>query len=238
VTTLLFDQPAKRNALTMDMWREIPVLLDRVAADPGNRVLILTGAGTDFSAGADIDDLPADPAEFDAVHVTAEAAVANFPRPTIAAVQGVCVGGGCELAVACDIRLAAAGARIGITAARLGIIYPVTATQRLVQLVGPARARMLLYTGRVMTVEWALRAGLVDEIVQGDVVVAARDLASGIAAQSSIAVAAAKQAISRPEAFRTGTWWTDVAAEGHYDEGRAAFRNRRAPVFRAGSGQR
>ncbi|HEX5740663.1 MAG TPA: enoyl-CoA hydratase/isomerase family protein, partial [Pilimelia sp.] len=152
VATLTLDRPARRNALTTAMWGALPGVLGALAADPRVRALVVTGAGATFSAGADIGDLRrqyADPVTAEAFHaanVAAEEALAGFPRPTVAAVAGACVGGGCQLAVACDVRFADRGAFFAVPPARLGVVYPASATVRLARLVGHARARYLLYS--------------------------------------------------------------------------------------------
>lgn len=115
VATLVISNPAKRNAMTSDMWRELPVLLEGLAADPGVRVLVLTGAGDTFCAGADIASLQDPGGRPQALAVQAEESLAAFPRPTLAAVRGYCVGGGSQLAAACDLRFAEEGASFGIT---------------------------------------------------------------------------------------------------------------------------
>ncbi|MFF3518491.1 enoyl-CoA hydratase/isomerase family protein, partial [Streptomyces sp. NPDC002573] len=156
----------------------MPILLHRLAADPAVRVLVLTGDGDTFCSGADIAGLAASDAREDqdsdtsvngngalAAAVAAEEALAAFPKPALAAVRGYCVGGGCQLAAACDLRYAARDARFGVTPARLGIVYPASSTRRLVGLVGPATARYLLYSAELIDAERALRTGLVDELL-------------------------------------------------------------------------
>lgn len=213
----------------------LPGVLDRLAVDSRVQVLIVTGAGTDFSAGADIADLPEDPSHFEVLHATAETALAAFPKPTIAAIQGFCIGGGCELAVACDLRLAAPGARFAITASRLGIAYPASVTQRLVRLIGPAKARYLLYTGELVDTYWALGCGLIDDITATDVHLQARALASRITTRSAVAVHAAKQAIDNPDDFVAADWHALAIGSGHYREGRDAFLRGRNSSFHSGS---
>lgn len=113
VATVVIANPAKRNAMTTAMWRSLPELLERLAADPAVRVLVLTGAGDTFCAGADISTLREIPESAQGLAVAAEEALAAFPRPTLAAVRGYCVGGGSQLAAACDLRFAEEGAFSG-----------------------------------------------------------------------------------------------------------------------------
>ncbi|NED57478.1 enoyl-CoA hydratase/isomerase family protein, partial [Micromonospora aurantiaca] len=128
VATITIDRPAKRNAMSADMWRALPGILDTLAKDDAVRVVVLTGAGGNFCAGADISELD-DIHRDDDSHLStvAERALAAFPKPTLAAIEGYCVGGGCQLAAACDLRFAAEDARFGITPAKLGIVYPAAA---------------------------------------------------------------------------------------------------------------
>ena len=188
------SNPAKRNAMTLTMWRELPPLLERLAADRSVRVLVLTGEGGTFCAGADIAGLRdgGDGAQHAAVE--AEEALAAFPKPTVAVVRGYCVGGGCQLAAACDLRLAAADARFGVTPARLGIVYPASTTRRLVGLVGPSTAKYLLFSAELIDAQRALRTGLVDEVWDApalDARVAA--LTATLAGRSLLTQAAAKE---------------------------------------------
>lgn len=166
VATLRINRPAKRNAMTVEMWRVLPTILAPLADDPAVRVLVLTGADGTFCSGADISEIAglAEAGDDTGLTAVAEEALATFPKPTIAMIEGFCVGGGCQLAMACDLRLAAEDARFGITPARLGVVYPLSATRRLVGLVGPSAAKLLLYSADLVDAPAALRTGLVDEV--------------------------------------------------------------------------
>ncbi|MFP8903956.1 enoyl-CoA hydratase/isomerase family protein [Streptomyces atacamensis] len=237
VATLTIRNPAKRNAMTPDMWRRMPAVLERLAADPSVRALVLTGEGGTFCAGADISALREGDEESRGLAVAAEEALAAFPRPTLAAVRGHCVGGGCQLAVACDLRFAAEGALFGITPAKLGIVYGASSTRRLVSLVGPATAKYLLFSGELIDAERALRTGLADEVhpegeLDGRVAAFARLLVS----RSQLTQAAAKEfangAGSGPVPAERVAYWEERAREsGERAEGVAAFLERRSPVF-------
>ena len=229
VATLLIDNPGKRNALTAAMWLAVPRLLSQLAADPAVKVLVVAGAGGTFCAGADLGDAAAIAAEGeDSVAVRAEQALAVFPKPSIARVDGFCVGGGCQLAVACDLRFAATDSRFGITPAKLGIVYPRSTTRRLVALVGPARAKLLLFTGELIDARSAEQFGLVDAVVDPDTLAATvRATAATIAGRSQHSVRSAKAIIDGWD----GTVRQDLAEVA---EGIAAFRTRRAPVWPAG----
>ncbi|WP_042458648.1 enoyl-CoA hydratase/isomerase family protein [Streptacidiphilus jiangxiensis] len=244
VAVLLLDRPEKKNALTRAQWEALPELLTRLEQEPGLRVLLLTGTGGAFSAGADIGELagvyasPEAADEYHAVNVAAESALAAFPHPTLAVVDGPCVGGGCQLAVACDLRFAASGARFGITPAKLGIVYPAVPTARLARLVGPARAKYLLYSAELVTADQALVFGLVDEVAPEGQSVQERALAFArvLASRSAQTQGAVKDVV---DAVVTGgdaqaavaPWERASRTTPDVREGLAAFLERRAPRF-------
>ncbi|WP_411104510.1 enoyl-CoA hydratase/isomerase family protein [Streptomyces sp. cmx-4-9] len=230
VATVVVHHPAKRNAMTAAMWRSLPRLLAELAADPGVRVLVLTGAGPTFCAGADISSLTGgeDP---QALAVAAEEALAAFPKPTLAAVRGFCVGGGSQLAAACDLRFAEEGASFGVTPARLGIVYPASSTRRLAALVGPAWTKYLLFSAELVDAATALRAGFLNELLPAgalDERVAA--FTRTLTARSQLTQAAAKE-FADGRTDRDGHWTAEAAGSGDTAEGVAAFLERRAPRF-------
>ncbi|WP_280700894.1 enoyl-CoA hydratase/isomerase family protein [Kitasatospora sp. GP82] len=242
VAVLVLDRPSRRNAVTLAMWQALPGVLEQLAALPSVRALLLTGAGGTFSAGADIGELsevygrPDRADAYHAVNVAAEEALAAFPHPTIAVVHGHCVGGGCQLAVACDLRFAAEGARIGITPAKLGVVYPAAPTLRLAGLVGPARAKYLLFSGELVTAERAERFGLVDEVLpDGELDARAMDFARLLARRSPQTIGAAKAvlAAAHPADARAAVapWERKSRQAPDAREGLAAFLERREPRF-------
>lgn len=241
--TVTISNPAKRNAMTLAMWQELPRVLDGLAADPAVRVLVLTGAGGTFCAGADISGLlrtPADASDASSTSgttqsaaVAAEEALAAFPKPTLASIRGFCVGGGCQLAAACDLRFAAEGARFGVTPARLGIVYPASSTHRLVSLVGPATAKHLLFSAELIGHERALRTGLVDEVLAEDELdKRVEEYAGVLASRSLLTQAAAKEfAAPRIDPDRVGHWARQAERSDDTAEGVTAFLERREPRF-------
>jgi enoyl-CoA hydratase/carnithine racemase len=233
--TVTISNPARRNAMTLAMWRSLPVLLDALAADPAVRVLVLTGDGGTFCAGADIGDLagPDGPRRAQEAAVAAEEALAAFPKPTLAAIRGYCVGGGCQLAAACDLRFAAEGARFGVTPARLGIVYPASSTRRLAALTGPSTAKYLLFSAELIDHERALRTGLVDEVLPaGGLETRVREFTAVLRSRSQLTQAAAKEfTAGEPAAERLAHWAAQAAASGDAAEGAAAFLERRDPRF-------
>ncbi|MEV1080989.1 enoyl-CoA hydratase/isomerase family protein [Streptomyces sp. NPDC050211] len=231
VATVVIRHPAKRNAMTADMWRSLPPLLDRLAADPDVRALVLTGEGGTFCAGADISTLQGSPDEAQGLAVSAEEALAAFPKPTLAAVRGHCVGGGSQLAAACDLRFAEEGALFGVTPAKLGIVYPASSTRRLVSLVGPATAKYLLFSGELIDAERALRTGLVDEVLpEGELDKRVAEFARILVSRSQLTQAAAKE-FANGRTDRDTHWAEQARGSGDTAEGVAAFLERRPPRF-------
>ncbi|MFI6334219.1 enoyl-CoA hydratase/isomerase family protein [Streptomyces sp. NPDC050535] len=231
VATVVIHHPAKRNAMTAGMWRALPSLLDELTDDADVHALVLTGAGDTFCAGFDISTLRSSPDEATGLLVLAEEALAAFPKPTLAAVRGYCVGGGSQLAAACDLRFAEEGARFGVTPAKLGIVYPSSSTRRLVSLVGPAAAKYLLFSGELIDAERALRTGLVDEVLPaGELGKRVGEFTRLLATRSLLTQAAAKE-FANGHVDRDAYWTEQARGSGDTAEGVAAFLDRREPRF-------
>jgi enoyl-CoA hydratase/carnithine racemase len=246
VATVTINRPARLNALTYAMFAQFPELLNEAAALPGLRALVLRGAGDRaFSAGADISEFETmrmtreQAAAYDDAVLAAEEALAAFPVPTIAAVHGHCYGGGCALAIACDVRFAAAGARFAITPAKLGIVYPLGGTKRLVDLVGPSRAKIILMSGADYSAAQAQAFGLADEVFPDPAALDAgvRDFTELLAARSGVTQRAVKVTVAR---ILGGVTRDDevhaelraaALASPDYAEGVRAFLERRPPAF-------
>jgi enoyl-CoA hydratase/carnithine racemase len=207
VAVVRLDNP-KVNALSKALLRELTEVADGLRDDPPGAVVV-TGGDRIFAAGAEISEFrsPEAPAEVitraEAEHIgqlflRALNAVADIPRATIAAISGFALGGGCELALACDFRIASEKARLGQPEILLGIIPGGGGTQRLARLVGPARAKDLIFTGRQVRADEALAMGLVDEVVPAEEVLdRALDKAAALAAGATAAHGLAKRAIDR-----------------------------------------
>ncbi|MEY2421516.1 MAG: hypothetical protein QOI95_1583 [Acidimicrobiaceae bacterium] len=198
VAVLRLDNP-KVNALSMDVLRQLETAAITLADDPPGAVVV-TGGDRLFAAGADIAEFggPDEAERIGDLFLRALCAIADIPRATIAAVSGVALGGGCELALACDFRIASTRARFGQPEILLGIIPGGGGTQRLPRLVGPSVAKDMIFTGRQVGAEEALRIGLVDEVVEPDAlydraIARASELASG----AVVAQGLAKRAIDR-----------------------------------------
>ncbi|MFC8219342.1 enoyl-CoA hydratase/isomerase family protein [Streptomyces sp. NPDC057362] len=231
VATVVVHHPAKRNAMTAAMWRALPRLLDDLAADPGVRALVLTGEGATFCAGADISTLRESAQEAQELAVRAEEALAAFPKPTLAAVRGHCVGGGAQLAAACDLRFAEETALFGVTPAKLGVVYPASATRRLAALTGPATAKYLLFSGELIDAARALRTGLVDEVLpEGELGKRVAEFTRVLASRSLLTQSAAKE-FANGRTDRDAHWAAQARGSGDTAEGVAAFLERRQPRF-------
>ncbi len=171
VARLLIDRTAKRNAFSQAMWLQLPLLLTEAVADEMVRLIIVQSAAPGvFCAGADIAELSAnaDSPEWRAANQAAinaaQYALTRAAKPVIAVIDGDCIGGGCGLALACDLRIATPRARFGITPAKLGLVYPLHDTKLLVDLVGPAKAKEILFTGALIDANEAHRIGLINRI--------------------------------------------------------------------------
>jgi enoyl-CoA hydratase/carnithine racemase len=244
VTTLTINRPSKKNAINHAMWLEIARLMDAFSNDAAVRAIVLSGAGADFSAGADIAEFATlrdgEKAEtYEAANAAAFAAVRNARVPVIAAIRGLCLGGGFGLAAAADLRIAADDAIFAVPAARLGLAYPQDAMQDIVFSAGPQMARYLAFSGERIDARRALAAGFLLEIVAAeDLEARAASLAATIAANAPLSVRASKLSIravlggnaADVDAARKAGAVTFASAD--YTEGRAAFRERRKPGFR------
>jgi enoyl-CoA hydratase/carnithine racemase len=208
VARLRLDNPAKRNALDHDVLDAIAEALPRLDDGIEVRCLIVTGAGEMFSAGYDIGDIPDESFEHDAealvAHPFAAAmdAVSAHPFPVVAAINGHCLGGGLELAVRCDIRICADGAKLGMPPARLGLIYGHTGLRRFIDVIGVARTKELFLVGRNVDAARAEHIGLVNDVVPAaEVESASLELASRIAANAPLASRGNKRAIETLASF-------------------------------------
>lgn len=245
IATIYFNRPEKRNALTHEMWKEIPKLVEDVENDKSIKVLIIRGVDeTCFAAGADISEFEtlranAEGAKIynDATH-KAERALATMSKPSIAMIQSYCIGGGLEIALACDFRFSDTRGKFGITPARLGLVYSLTATKQLVDLVGPATAKYILFSGKILDVDHALRVGLIDEVHSPEEIVdKTYEFAQGLCEKAQYTIRSMKEIIGliqagqteeseRTEYLRTSSFDTD-----DYKEGVRAFLEKRKPNF-------
>jgi enoyl-CoA hydratase len=242
IGTLTIDRTAVRNALDLETVRECHRALDELASDAAVGALVITGAGeTAFVSGADINDIRARTLGdgLAAINSSLFAAVERFPRPTIAAINGYALGGGCELALACDIRVAADTAKFGQPELGLGIIPGAGATQRLPRIVGLGWAKHLILTGEIIDAKQALEIGLVTAVMPaGQLQVRARELAKRILRQGPLAARLAKLSLNASARvdLDSGLLIETLAQAICYDsddkqEGTAAFLEKRKPKF-------
>ena len=238
VATVTIDRPEKRNALTLDMWRSLGEICLSLGGDTSLRVVVVTGAGPSFCAGADIGSLSEDEATLRAVVDSSEQALRNLAVPTIAAIRGHCMGGGNQIAVACDLRICEETAVFAVPPAKLGVVYSVHSTRSLMELIGPAEAKRMLFTALPIDAGEALRIGLVSQVVPADELDAA--VASTVAAMlplSPMTQVAAKELLNliadggdADSAY--ADWVVRWRASPDGAEGPNAFLQRREPEFR------
>lgn len=240
------DRPKALNALNAATLAELETVFQELAADPGIRVVLLTGAGDRaFAAGADIRELATLTAEegraFSLRGQSIFRSIETLAKPVIACIQGFALGGGCELALACTLRIAAEDARLGQPEVKLGIIAGYGGTQRLPRLVGRGAALKLLLSGAIIDAREALRIGLVDEVVPAaDLVPRAEALAREIAANSPLAVAetlrAVDEGLSLPlelALLREASRFGEMCGTADKTEGTRAFLEKRPPQWSA-----
>jgi len=246
VGRITFNQPEKRNAMSVTMWGGMGEALDLFERDPAVRCVVLTGAGDKaFVSGADI-------SQFDKMRSSAEASaeyskqtaagrtkLADFPKPVIGEIRGFCMGGGLGIAMYCDIRIAAEGSQFGIPAAKLGIAYGFDMVRHLVDLVGPAHAHMILMTGERFSAEEAQRVGLINKVVPAEALSdEVAKLGAIMARNAPLSLLANKrtvQAVVRDRADRDMPALNAMMAacfdSADYQEGRKAFMEKRKPAF-------
>jgi enoyl-CoA hydratase len=246
VGIITFNNPEKRNAMSLDMWEGLGHALIELRDNPDIRVVILTGAGDKaFVSGADI-------SQFEKTRHNAEASeeyskrsaaqralLADYPKPIIACIRGFCLGGGMQVAMAADIRIASDNSQFGIPAAKLGIAYGYDGLKNLVSLVGPSWARLLMYTGMRIDSTEAVRIGLVDRVVaDADLWNATSEIARTISGNAPLAIKAAKitiaQVLKDPAERDMGAIkqiGTDCMDSEDFREGRRAFMEKRKPQF-------
>jgi enoyl-CoA hydratase len=247
VAVVIIDRPGSLNALNHGVLGELRERLVEVAKDPAVRAVILAGAGEKaFAAGADIREMvglsPLEARRFALLGQEVAAVLEGMGKPTIAAINGYALGGGCELAMACDVRIAAEGAVMGQPEVGLGIPPGFGGTQRLPRLVGPGRAAELIFTGDRIDAREAQRLGLVNRVVPREKVLEeAKALAGRMAQRSGSAIALAKEALRRSQelGLREGLLHEAEAfalAFGTEDqrEGMRAFLEKRKPGFKGG----
>jgi enoyl-CoA hydratase/carnithine racemase len=243
VVSLQMARPDKKNALTESMWLDLALIFETLGRANDVRAIVLSGTGGNFCAGADIaefDTARRGPraATYEAANSRAFRAVRDCPVPTIAAIDGICFGGGFGLAAACDLRIASPGALFSVPAARLGLAYPVDAMADIVHALGPQLSRYMTFSAGRLDTPTALTLGFLLEVTdQPPAIDRAREVAETIAANAPLSVRASKAAIAAvltndpADIARAGELGSATFASGDYEEGRIAFREKRKPSF-------
>ncbi len=243
---MTFNKPARRNAVSLDMWEAIPAILDRFEQDPAVRVIVLKGAGEQaFVSGADISQFEQarssqeSNAHYEAVSGEASRRLVACPKPTIAMIRGFCIGGGLAIAVGCDIRIAGEGARFGIPAARLGLGYAAPGVKKLMELVGPSFTKEIFFTARHFSAAEAREMNLVNRVIaDGALEDYTRQYCATIGDNAPMTMHALKRTVGelvRGEKADLDACDRLVQAcfdSEDYIEGRRAFMEKRRAVFR------
>lgn len=243
---ILFNNPERRNAISYEMWQAIPIALDAFATDDAIRVLVISGAdGKAFSAGADVSQFESKRSsadttgEYNAATLEATERLRSFDKPTIAKIEGYCLGGGLNVALCCDLRIARDDARFSIPAAKLGLGYRFTSIRNLMDLVGPAFTKEILFTARQFTAEEAYAIGLVNHVLAGaELAQYVDDYAARIAGNAPLTINAVKNIVAqalRDPKERDLRLCDELVercfASEDYIEGRRAFMEKRKPDF-------
>ena len=246
VGTLIFNNPERHNAVSLEMWQAASAILADFAADKDMRVVVLTGAGGKaFVSGADISKFESERSSKEAVERynaavdKAYTAVYEFPKPTIAMIRGYCIGGGVGLALCCDLRICSDNSKFGVPAAKLGLGYGFTGIKKLVDVVGPSFAKEIFFTARQFTAAEALQMGLVNRVLPVEELDKyVKDYADTISGNAPLTVNSVKYIVGqvvKDESQRDMKKCADLVAQcfasSDYIEGRKAFMEKRKPQF-------
>jgi len=243
---LVFNNPERRNAVSVDMWEAIPRVLDRFESDPEVRLVVLAGAGDKaFVSGADISQFesqrsgPEAVQRYEEIAEGAQKRLQSCDKPVLAVIRGYCLGAGVNIALTCDLRIASDDARFGVPAAKMGLGYRASSTKNMVDTIGPANTREMLITARQFSAAEALAMGLVQRVVPTAALEAeALETCAGIASNAPLTMRTAKRIVR--ELLKTPGSFDEAACKAFvrecfessdYKEGRRAFMEKRKPAF-------
>jgi len=244
---IVFNQPAKRNAINDAMWRGIAPAMAQFDADPEVRCVAFRGAGTEaFASGADISEFEqiraqkSSVAEYDDLLDQVLHSIQDSRKPSVAMIYGFCMGGGLEVALACDLRYCGQSAQFGIPAAKLGLAYNVEGHKRLIETVGHARAREIMYLGRRYSADEGLAMGLVNRVyADAELETEVATIVTQLSENAPLSIANSKTIIEEyakstgaPDHATMAASIDRCAKSGDYQEGRRAFMEKRKPLFK------
>jgi enoyl-CoA hydratase/carnithine racemase len=248
---ITFNNPARRNAMSLEMWTGLGDAAEAFENDPEVRVVVMRGAGgKSFAAGADISEFDQHRANaeqkksYAAIAARAHHGIRDLSKPLVAMIEGFCIGGGMALALGADLRIASSGSTFGIPAARLGLGYEYDGLAALARLVGPSVAKDMLFSARFLATDEALRVGLINQVVPAaELEATVRAYAGRVAGHAPLTVLAAKAAVNlferyssvedHPQAAAAVTAMVDRCFDSEdYREGRSAFLDKRTPAFK------
>jgi enoyl-CoA hydratase/carnithine racemase len=243
---MIFNKPARRNAVSLDMWAAIPEILEKFERDPAVRVIVLKGAGEQaFVSGADISEFEhqrassAGNTQYDQVSDEASRRLINCSKPTIAMINGWCIGGGLAIALECDLRIASDASRFGVPAARLGLGYGAPGVKKLMEVVGPSFTKEIFFTARHFNAAEALAMGLVNRVLPvAELEKYTREYCATIADNAPMTMHALKRTVG--ELLKAADGDSELCdrlvkacfESEDYIEGRRSFMEKRRPVFR------
>ena len=237
---LRFNLPEKHNVIDLEGWQAISGVMQKFATSDNMRIIVLRGlGGKAFVAGADIAQFDEvlngkESSDFDRATISAFDAIADCPVPTLAAIEGYCIGGGLGIAAACDLRLSRDDGKFGVPAGKLGLAYPANATRQLARAVGPSQAKRILFTAAPVDAATAYDMGLVHEVSSGaDFENMLTTWVTRISTNAPMSLQASKFILDNPAAdpAEIKKRLADCLASADYEEGRTAFMQKRKPVF-------
>jgi enoyl-CoA hydratase/carnithine racemase len=247
IATVVFNRPKIRNAISLNMWGEIARVTNDLGREPAVRAVVYRGSGMEaFASGADISEFkevrkdPEIALRYNAQTFAACEAIRECAKPTVAMIFGYCMGGGMTMAIACDLRFAAEGAKFGIPAARLGIIYGANAVSQLVSLVGPAYSKDMLFSARTLSDVEALQIGLIQRLLPPDQLESyTYEYLGKVAANAPLSVRGAKftvasclEGLTAERRRRLQGMAEEATGSEDYREGTQAFLEKRPPKFK------